>query len=607
MRRVFAIIYFAVVVAMAATAASFSVDAPRRVEAGDVFRVAFSLQNAEGSDFTPPEVSGAKLLYGPATSHSTSVQIVNGNMSQSSSVTYTMTYRANSGVDKVTVGGASVVVGGKRLTTKPLTITVSATSGGGAGGRQSQRQPVDIDDINTQSADRAVSANDLFVRVELSKQRVYEQQAVVGTVKLYTKYEISQFITKKEPSFDGFLIEEIEQQPSLNKIETVNGQRYYVATLKRCILYPQRSGTLTISSGDYEVTAVQFVAYRTRYFTTQQPVEKTLNVKSNRASVTILPLPTPRPASFTGAVGKFTISSDITPKQLKTYSAASLTTTITGTGNIKYIKAPEPDLPDQFDVYEPSTEAKTRVTGNDISGTSTTTVTFIPQHIGEYDLQQGEFTYFDPDAGKYVSLPIAARHLSVAAGKGTPSQHEAGQGGTIDIAGAQRADASALRPMAEIDASHTGRWLAWYAVPLAVALALLWYYRRQVRLLGDVSGMRRRKAGKVAARRLKAARALAGNKERRADFYGEVLNALWGFLGDKLSLPTSALSRDTIDEVLAERGVEQSTREALTALLDECQMAQYSPLTATAGDDDLLDRAATVINSIHNAKLETVS
>lgn len=595
MKRLSVAISLVVMAVAGALAATFSVDAPRRVEGGEVFHLSFTLGNAEGSGFQPPQVSGAKLLYGPATSHSTSVSIVNGNMSKSSSITYTMTYRAESS-GTVNVGAASISAGGKQLTTKPLTINIAA----GAGGVQSQRQAVDIDDIDTQSADRGVSANDLFVRVEMSKPRVYEQQAVVGTIKLYTKYGISQFMTKKEPSFDGFLIEEIDQQPSLDNIETYNGQKYHVAVLKRCILYPQRSGTLTISSGEYEVTAVQFQTYRTRYFVTQQPVERTLNVKSNRASVTILPLPEPRPASFTGAVGKFTISTELKPEQLKTYSAATLTYAISGTGNIKYIKSPEVTLPDQFDVYEPSTDVKTKVTGNDVSGTSTTTVTFIPQHIGEFDLPQGEFTYFDPDAGKYVSLPVAARHMSVAAGKGTPSQHAAGEGNVIDIAAPQRPRAVDLQPMAAVDAPHTLGYVAAYVVPLLIALALLLAYRRQLQLRSDLTALRRRKASKTATRRLKTARALAGDTSRQSEFYGEVLKALWGFLGDKLSLPTSALSRDTIDGVLAGRGVADALRGDLTALLDECQLAQYSPLSATTDNETLLDRAAAVIDSLNN-------
>ncbi len=604
MKRILILIYWTLLTAAIAVAASFNVNAPRRVGAGESFNVSFSLQNAEGSNFDPPEVSGAKILFGPTMSMS----IANVQSSRSSSttytMTYTMTYRAGAS-GKVSIGSASVTVGGKRLTTKPLTIDIAAGgSAGGNGGQQSQRQPVDIDDIDTQSADRAVSANDLFVRVDLSKQRVYEQQAVVGTVKLYTKYQISNFIQKKEPSFDGFLIEEIEQPLSLNNIETLNGQRYYVAVLKRCILYPQRSGTLTISSGEYEISAVQYVSYRTRYFTTQQPVEKTLNVKSNRASVTILPLPEPRPASFTGAVGKFTINSELKPEQLKTFSAATLTTTITGTGNIKYIKAPEIELPDQFDVYEPSTDVKTQVSGNDVTGTSTTSVTFIPQHIGEYDLPQGEFTFFDPDAAQYVTLPINARHLTVAAGKGTPSQHEPGQGNTIDIAAPQRAHAADLRPMSDIDASHAAGYITAYLLPLAIAMVLLWFYRKQLRLRGDAIGMRRRKASKVAARRLKAARALAGNQSRRTDFYGEVLNALWGFIGDKMALPTSALSRDTIDNMLELRGIEPDVRDSLISLLDECQMAQYSPLSATTTDDDILNRAANVIDALNQSEIK---
>ena len=173
-----------------------------------------------------------------------------------------MIYKATH-AGKCTVGAASIVVGGQRMTTKPFTVEVLPPDQSASGAQQRQRSQVQYDDPMTQSADKAVGSNDLFVRIEMSKPRVYEQQAVVCTIKLYTKYQVSQFMPTLQPSFDGFLIEEIPMQPSLNNVEHVNGQNYMVAVLKKCLLYPQQSGQLTITSGNYDVNVVQYENHAT--------------------------------------------------------------------------------------------------------------------------------------------------------------------------------------------------------------------------------------------------------------------------------------------------------------------------------------------------------
>ena len=334
MKRIINIAILLMTVVMAQAATSFTVEAPRQVIEGNKFNVTFVLNNGEGSSFTPPEVTGAKLIYGPSVSHSYSSSWVNGKSSSSSSEEYTMIYKATS-PGKCHIGPASIVVGGKRMATKALTIDVVSSGSHANHGTQQQTTPgapTPYSDPMNQTADKEVSSKDLFVRIQLSKPRVYEQQAVVCTIKLYTKYQISQFMPTIQPSFDGFLIEEIPVQPALNTVETLNGERYMTAILKQCILYPQQSGQLTITSGNYDVSVVQFDTFKSIFGSVSKPVGKDLKVTSNKATVNILPLPEPKPASFTGAVGRFNVTTDLKPATgLKTYSAATYRYIISGT------------------------------------------------------------------------------------------------------------------------------------------------------------------------------------------------------------------------------------------------------------------------------------
>jgi len=584
---------------LTAQAVSFTVEAPRQVVEGNKFNVTFVLNNGEGSSFTAPEVSGAKLIYGPSVSHSYSSSWVNGKSSSSSSEEYTMIYKATA-TGKCHIGAASIVVGGKRMATKAFTIEV-LPSGSSHPSQQPQRTPgapTPYSDPMTQSADKEVSGKDLFVRIEMSKPRVYEQQAVVCTIKLYTKYQISQFMPTIQPSFDGFLIEEIPVQPSLNKVETLNGERYMTAILKQCILYPQQSGNLTISSGNYDVSVVQFDTFRSIFGSISKPVEKSLKVTSNKATIHILPLPEPKPASFTGAVGKFNVTTDLKPATgLKTYSAAIYRYVVSGTGNIKYIKAPEIKFPDQFDVYDPKTDVQVNDGAGDMSGRVVMDYTFIPQYAGEFEIPASEFSYFNPETGKYETVTVPARHLSVAKGEGQPSNHYRMK--NMDIRPIKSGDLGLKKSHGYIVDGWT-YWL-WFLLPLLALVALIAYYRRQLKERADVRRMRSKRASKVAQRRLKAARGFAARNDR-SGFYAEMLNALWGYMSDKLSIPVSELSKDNINAELEQYGINEQLRKESMELIDKCEFAQYAPELASGDMNAVLDEAAGIIDRLESVK-----
>ena len=600
MKRIINIAILLMTVVMAQAATSFTVEAPRQVIEGNKFNVTFVLNNGEGSSFTPPEVTGAKLIYGPSVSHSYSSSWVNGKSSSSSSEEYTMIYKATS-TGKCHIGPASIVVGGKRMATKALTIDVVSSGSHANHGTQQQTTPgapTPYSDPMNQTADKEVSSKDLFVRIQLSKPRVYEQQAVVCTIKLYTKYQISQFMPTIQPSFDGFLIEEIPVQPALNTVETLNGERYMTAILKQCILYPQQSGQLTITSGNYDVSVVQFDTFKSIFGSISKPVEKDLKVTSNKATVNILPLPEPKPASFTGAVGRFNVTTDLKPATgLKTYSAATYRYIISGTGNIKYIKAPEVHFPEQFDVYDPKTDAQVNDAAGDMRGKVTIDYTFIPQYAGEFDIPAGEFSYFDPDAGKYETITIPARHLTVAKGEGQPSNHYRMK--NMDIRPIKSGNLG-LKKSHDYIVGHWTYWL-WFLLPLLALVALLLYYRKQLKERADVRRMRSKRASKVAQRRLKAARGFAARQDR-SGFYAEMLNALWGYMSDKLSIPVSELSKDNINAELEQYGIDDQLRQESIALIDKCEFAQYAPELASDDMNAVLDEAAGIIDRLESVK-----
>ena len=585
-----------------AVAASFTVSAPRQVIKGRQFQVTYTLENAEGSNIKAADIPGAKLLFGPSESSSYSMSIINGKREQKSTVEYTYTYRAEK-EGKYNIKGATINVGGKAISSQGFTIEILPPDKN-ADNSSNSRGSVHIDDISSQSADRDVSANDVFVRIILSKPSVYEQEATVCTIKLYTKYQISQFAPTLQPSFNGFLIEDLPIKGQINDIENVNGQNYMVAELKRCILYPQQSGKLTITSGNYDLTVVQYIQHRTMFGFMREPVDKQIKVRSNSAQVTVKPLPSPRPAGFNGAVGKFNISTELKPDKFKTNEAASYIVTISGTGNIKYVKSHDIAFPSQLDVYDPQTTINANPNGNNVSGNTKFEYTFVPQYVGDFEIPAPDFVYFDPAAGKYVTLSTKAYNLKVEKGVGSSSSASATDKKNIlqknkDILHIKTGNFALTRNVSFI-VDSPAYWL-WYLIPVLILASVIIVYRKQLKARSNVALMRTRRANKVAQKRLRTAKEFM-KKHDSNGFFSEVLKAVWGYLSDKLNIPGSELNKENIASNLAEYGADQQLVDDIMRLLDDCEFAQYAPSQDDSRIGETYDLACDVMDRIENIK-----
>lgn len=598
--RRFTLLICIVLAALSAEAQSFTLVPPRNVVEGRNFALTFRLTDAEANPPSAPELSGCKLQFGPSTSTMSSTQYINGRMTSTYSVDYTYTYRAEQAGD-VTVPAMSVNAGGKTLTSRPATFKIlppdrpSSQTGaqGGAGSAQGSQQ---------QAQRGSVSADDLLVRVTFSKSQVYEQEPVVATIKVYTKYDISSFMPTVQPAFEGFLTEELPVTLDVS-MEHYNGQNYHTAVLKRLLLYPQRPGKLSVNSGKYDVTIVQYEAVNMGFFQTSRPVERAITTSSNAASINVMALPEPRPDGFSGAVGRFTVETLLDPELLRTNEAAVYTYTITGRGNIKFLQQPDIKFPAGIDAYTPKTDINATVTagGNDMSGTFRTDITFVPQEVGTFEIPGTPFVYFDLDSKQYVTVDVASTPIKVLRGNGgpAPAQQQTNINDVID-------DILHIHPVAadhqthELNYTfrHTFYWLAYVIVAL-ILIGVALVYRRNIRLSADVSGRRLAKASRVATKRLRRARAFMERGENE-QFYQAVSAALWGYMSDKLSIPSSQLTRDNIASRLEAYGLGHDHTASVLDVLDRCEMARFTPSQSSDQANSLYSDAVQAINAIQN-------
>lgn len=576
---------------------AFNVVPPRNVIAGQRFQVVYRLSNAQAGNPTVGEIKGCQLLYGPSRSTTQSYQVINGVSTSNSTVDYTYVYRADNAGTYV-IPAATIDVDGKKLHTGETSFTVLPADSNSSG--QSSARP---GDISTQTPDRKITGNDIFVRASLNKSSVYEQEAVECTLKLYTKYDgISSFAQTTPESYEGFLIEEVDMKNNPVDIEHYNGQNYRVVVLRKYIIFPQKSGKLTLKTGAYDVVVQQYERIDNGYFYIPRPVERNVKLPSSDVVINVRPLPSPAPVDFNGAVGRFDVTSSLSSQNLRTNEAASLKYTITGTGNIKYIKAPAVTFPDEFQQYSPNHNVEARVSGANVTGKMDIEYTFVPDAVGEFEIKASPFVYFDPSKNEYVTIDLPSYNVSVAKGVGGGSQEsdqKAVKVKNTDIRHIKTGDKSL---------SHTHILYAktvWYwaiypvLVLLLVFITLLAVKRHKAN--SDVVGMRKSKAGKMAKKRLAVAYNLM-QKNDSAAFYDAVLKALWGYISDKLSIPMSALTRSNVSEELTRYGADGETIAHVINVLDECEMARYTPESLNRPLKEVYDSAFSAMNDLQSVK-----
>lgn len=587
--------------AVSAANASFELVPPRNVEEGRNFALTFRLTNSEANAPQAPELENCTLLFGPATSTMQSTEIINGRMSSTYTIDYTFTYRADK-AGRVTVPSLAVRTQDGTLRSREGAFTIlppdSRSQSSGA-----QAQPDNRADRRANSG-REISADDLLVRVFFSKSSVYEQEPVVATIKIYTNYSISAFMPKVQPAFEGFLMEELPVSSETTR-EHYNGRNYYCAELKKLLLYPQRSGRLTLNSGKYDVTIIDREPVNMGFFQTWREVERDVTTASNAASITVKPLPTPRPADFSGAVGSFTASATLDPELMRTNDASEYSYVITGTGNIKFIPQMQLTFPVGFDALAPRSEAEASVSngGTNMTGTYTLRYTLVPQEVGNYTIKGTPLVYFNPSDGKYHTAEVPDMDVRVLRGTSTgPAEARPDATATID-------DILYIHRLGD-ETGGAGSFTidkAWYWILYGIAALVLvivsLLYARELRLRGDISGRRLAKAGKEATKRLrKAAAALKAGQDDA--FYEAMSAAMWGYLGDKLSMQPSQLTRENIAGKLADAGVSQDIIDRVLGLLDQFEMARFTPDSGSAAiKREAYDNASRVIAAIENSKI----
>lgn len=612
MKKLFCIVAFLLTAIFQMSAQNvIRVEAPDVVAVNEQFNVTFIIEGEKSpSDFQWSSGDDFQLVWGPQKGSSSSIQIINGKRSSSHQTTFTYIL-----IPKATgtfqLPAATALLSGDRISSTQASIQVvsdgasSSQSSGKNGGKSSGGGQT------SSTGSGEISSNDLFMRLSLSRTEVVIGEPITATLKIYQRANVVGFENAKFPTFNGFWSQETYVPNNIEfKRESLDDKIYNTAVLRTYVLIPQQSGTITIDPAEL----VCLVNIRTASSTSNslfdsffQDEYRTIRkrVTTPAVKVKVNPLPAGQPASFGGGVGNFGISARLTTDNLKTHDAASLVITVSGRGNVALLEEPKVNFPPDFEVYDTKTTENTDKSNGGTSGSKSFEYPFIPRSHGDFTIEPVEYSYYDVNAGKYVTLRTEPLHVKVAKGKGGDSTPV-----TTVNSGVERKDVKSLaddirfiftgKPgLSGSGSFFVGSVFFWILLALMILGATSVYlaFRKVAAMRADVAGTKNRRATKMAQKRLK----LAGeylDKNLYSAFYEELHKALIGFVSDKLNMDMSEISKDNIASALTEGGVSEEQTKAFTDLLDACEFARYSPDGGNEAMRSHYDAALKVISSI---------
>ncbi len=583
---------------------------------GEQFQITYSL-NSTGKGFRAPTFSDFEVVMGP--SQSQQMQIINGSVSQTLSFTYIL-QATKEGVFKI--GAAEITVGSTKILSNPLTITVTKAtqqaqgqSQGQQGGQQGQKSG---DKNNTIEG----GGKNVFIKASVDRTNSYQGEGIVVTYRIYTKVTLLNYAISKLPSFTGFWSQDINMQQQLEfRNENYDGVSYKVADIKKVVLFPQRSGNLVVDPMEGEVIARVQVKKQQQQksndpfsqffndpffnnpFFNNNVQDVKVNLKSDPIRITVKDLPAGAPTEFEGAVGKLACEVSLDKKETKANEAVTVKIKISGKGNIKLIDSPKISFPPDFESYDPKENSNINATGSGVTGTKTFEYLLIPRNAGDFKIPISSFVYFDLDKKQYVSVAFPDLMLKV----------NKGDGSNVTVAsGVQHSDVQLLgkdiRFIKTQDPDFETSHLPLYGSPIFYGLigtpALLFFIllgvrRRNEQLSGNKILVKSQRANKAAMKRLSAAKKYLSSNDKEK-FLDEMFRALWGFIGDKLQIPVSDLSKEKVTAELELKKVDESLIKQFTNTIDSCEFARFAGGIADS-NEALYQKGIDIISKLESS------
>lgn len=578
---------------------SFVAKAPRVVSVGEQFQLKYEV-NVMPDDFNNPDIRNFDVLAGPNMSQFRSTSIINGQVTSSSSITYTYILEG-SREGKFSIPAATIKVNGRSYTSNSLTVEVVKGEAQAAGSRGG-------------SAHEAVGKSrggDVFLKMDVNKTSLYRGEFLIATLKLYSRVDIDGLGDPKFPSFNGFWNQVVEDNDlKLNFTrEKYNNKIYETAIIRRYVLFPQQVGKLIVDPFQLSASIIERSAPQSAFdaFFGGGGTMVRKRLSSPSLTINVKELPSGAPASFHGAIGSFSITSSISKTKMRANDAANLVVKISGSGNVKLLEAPKINFPADFETFEAKVSDNVKTTAAGSNGTKTFEYSFIPRSAGKYTIPALEFSYFDSRSNGYRTIKTEPLTVEVApdpTGGAGNSLQGSNTKESIKMLGNDiayiKSGSTSFSQKGAYFFNTTGYWLLLVLI-LILLISLYFFLKKRERENADVIFIKNKRANKVAHQRLKKAEVLIKSGDTHG-FYEEMLKALWGYLSDKLAIPVSDLSKERASELLSLRGANQETIDGLMQIIEECEFARYAPSGQGEEKSGRFNQAIELISMLEQLK-----
>lgn len=602
---ILAFLAFLAVISLANDQIIFTGSAKQVVKVGERFRVVYEI-NQDTDNFSAPDFGTLQVLSGPSTSTNSSIQYINGKMTQSYTLTYTYIVQAINEGD-ITIGPATAIV--NRTTVKSNSIKIRVIKG-----NASQQNNQSNSDSKNSAESGILQDDDVYIKATVSDLSPYLGEQVILTYKIYTKVPVSNLMIKKLSSFEGFWSKSLleDNQQYRQSTEVINGEEYVVAIINQFAIFPQKTGKLIIEPTEMECTVqLRVQNKRKRGY---DPFEDFFNdpffnrnvknintiIKSKPITLNVMPLPQEgKPSDFSGAVGNFSLTSRIDRTKLVANDALTLTYTITGKGNLELINLPDVKFPVDFEKFDPKISSNIKTSSSGISGRKKFEYIAIPRVEGQYTIKPLSINYFDPESKKYKVSRSEAYSIDVEKGESISSGVTYSSSAQEDIQFIGK-DIQHIKST-PIELSEKGRFLflsdlffILISIPVFLMIVVIIVVKRIEKRKSNVGLLKNRKANKVARSRLRLAEKYKKEGNDKA-YYDEIAQALWGYIADKFGLKQSELSIDSVEQTLIKIGVDKQVSDSFVNTLNNIEFARFAPGDSGNKMEDIYNESANAI------------
>ncbi|WP_055093993.1 BatD family protein [Flavobacterium aquidurense] len=542
------------------------------------------IMNVDGDNFDQPSFDGFRVVGGP--SQQISQSWVNGRSSFQKIYSYILQPNQKG---TFSIKQASIEYNGQIYKTQPIKVVVT----------NAVAQERDPYDNSRPQGQQGVPNETLNLVAEISKTSPYLNEPITVVYKLYfNNINVTGFKELAKPKYNDFWNQNIDIKQLSIEEGTFQGQRCYFVILKKTILYPQKSGRLTIEPLSLDI-GVQLPTNRRDMYGQMILTDDNKIVSAGAKTINVRPLPeATKPEGFGGAVGKFNFTVTPSKTKLKSGESLDLIVSASGNGNMKLFTLPKPVVPNALEMYDPVHDEQVTTSLSGMSGRITDKYSIVPQYKGKYAIKPMQFSYFDLSTGSYKTITSPEIMVDVLDG---PMQAEANATANASKNIISKTEQfkyikpkTTLVAIAKNDFYGSNLYYILLLMPFVILPIIVLAKKKKEALDGDVTGNRIRMNNKLAKKYLSEAKKQLNNKE---PFYIALEKAMHNFLKAKLHIETSEMSKDNIRELLLSRNANPESVQNFISLTENCEFARYAPASSASIQQDY-DKAVLIISAL---------